>query len=81
MEIYGILNMKFIIQTILIVATTRPETMFGDLQSQYTLKIKSELDRKKVVIPLTNKIIPIISDEYADPKRIWCCKNHPSPWL
>ena len=24
---------------------------------------------KKVVIPLTNKIIPIISDEYADPKK------------
>ena len=52
----------------IIVATTRPETIFGDVaiavhpdDSKY-----SELIGKTVVIPLTGREIPIITDEYVD---------------
>ncbi|NLV85122.1 MAG: valine--tRNA ligase [Spirochaetales bacterium] len=50
------------------VATTRPETMFGDvavavnpLDERYTALIGKEL-----ILPLTNKAIPIIADSYVD---------------
>ena len=52
----------------LVVATTRPETMFGDT----AVAINPEDDRYKelsetrVKLPLTNRIIPIIKDGYVD---------------
>lgn len=50
------------------IATTRPETMLGDT----AIAVHPEDDRyreligKKVVLPLVNKKIPIIADEYVD---------------
>ncbi len=50
------------------VATTRPETMFGDT----ALAVNPEDDRykayvgKTVIMPITGKEIPIIADEYVD---------------
>lgn len=52
------------------VATVRPETIFGDV----AVAVNPEDERfahlvgKKVIIPLTNRAIPIITDNYADPK-------------
>jgi valyl-tRNA synthetase len=53
----------------LIVATTRPETMLGDValavhpdDERYT-----DLIGKSVVLPIANIEIPIIADEYVDP--------------
>lgn len=52
----------------LVVATTRPETMLGDL----AVAVNPNDDRyksyvgKKVLLPLVNREIPIISDEYVD---------------
>jgi valyl-tRNA synthetase len=53
---------------VLIVATTRPETMLGDSavaihpnDTRY-----KHLIGKKVILPLTNRQIPIIKDEYVD---------------
>ncbi len=53
-----------------VVATTRPETMLGDEaiavnpnDPRYT-----QLIGKKVLLPLQNKTIPIIADEFVDPK-------------
>ena len=52
------------------VATTRPETLFGDVavavnpgDSRYKKYIG-----KKVILPVLNKLIPIIEDEHADPE-------------
>ncbi len=52
----------------IIVATTRPETMFGDVAIAVHPSDKkySELIGKKVVIPLSGREIPIITDEYVD---------------
>ena len=52
----------------IIVATTRPETIFGDVAIAVHPDDKkySELVGKTVVIPLTGKEIPIIADEYVD---------------
>jgi len=52
-----------------VVATTRPETLFGDV----AVAVNPEDDRYKNLIgghlhlPLTNRTIPIIADEYCDP--------------
>ena len=53
------------------VATTRPETMLGDMavavhpdDERY-----SDLVGKMVVLPLTGREIPIIADEYSDPEK------------
>ena len=54
--------------TFLTVATTRPETMLGDV----ALMVHPDDDRykkyigKSVILPLLNKEIPIIADEYVD---------------
>lgn len=54
----------------LVVATTRPETMFGDV----AIAVNPEDDRykkfigKEVILPLTNREIPVIADEYVDPE-------------
>ncbi|EKB58369.1 valine--tRNA ligase [Bergeyella zoohelcum] len=52
----------------LTVATTRPETIFGDVavcinpnDERYT-----HLKGKKVIVPIVNRVIPIIEDEYID---------------
>lgn len=54
--------------THLVVATTRPETMLGDV----ALMVHPEDERyqhligKTVTLPLVNKLIPIIADDYVD---------------
>jgi valyl-tRNA synthetase len=54
----------------LIVATTRPETMLGD--SAVAVNPNDEryqhLIGKEIALPLTSRKIPIIGDDYADPK-------------
>ena len=55
-------------QDTLIIATTRPETIFGDT----AICINPNDDRfthlkgKKAIVPLCNRVIPIIEDEYVD---------------
>ncbi len=53
------------------VATTRPETMLGDTavavhpeDARY-----KHLVGKTVLLPLTNRAIPIVADEYSDPEK------------
>ena len=52
------------------VATTRPETLFGDT----AVAVNPEDERykhligKNVVLPIVNKLIPIVADEHADPE-------------
>lgn len=52
----------------IIVATTRPETIFGDVAIAVHPSDKkySELIGKTVMIPLSGRQIPIIADEYVD---------------
>ena len=52
----------------IIVATTRPETIFGDVAIAVHPDDKkySELVGKTVVVPLSGREIPIIADEYVD---------------
>ncbi len=53
------------------VATTRPETMFGDV----ALAVNKEDERYQkyigslAILPLVNREIPIIADEHADPEK------------
>lgn len=52
------------------IATTRPETLFGDTAVAVNPSDKryKHLIGKKVILPLVNKLIPIIEDLYADPE-------------
>lgn len=52
------------------VATTRPETLFGDtaVAVNPTDKRYKHLISKNVILPVVNKLIPIIGDEHADPE-------------
>lgn len=52
------------------VATTRPETLFGDTAVAFNPNDKryKDLIGKNVVLPIVNKLIPIIGDEHADPE-------------
>ncbi len=53
------------------VATTRPETMLGDVAVAVhpeNEKLKHLIGRK-AVLPLVGKLIPIIGDDYADPEK------------
>ncbi len=52
----------------LLVATTRPETMFGDTAVAVNPKDERYKDviGKKVILPIKNKPIPVIADEYVD---------------
>ncbi|MBU8911281.1 MAG: valine--tRNA ligase [Desulfobacterales bacterium] len=54
----------------LTVATTRPETMFGDtaVAVNPTDDRFKNLEEKEVLLPLTDRIIPIIKDNYVDTK-------------
>ena len=63
------------------VATTRPETLFGDT----AVAVNPEDERykhligKNVVLPIVNKLIPIIGDEHADiTKGTGCVKITPA---
>lgn len=53
------------------VATTRPETLFGDT----AVAVNPEDERykhligKNVVLPIVNKLIPIVADEHADMEK------------
>ena len=53
----------------LVVATTRPETMLGD--SAVAVHPEDERYRdligRRIRLPLTHRIVPIISDDYVDP--------------
>ena len=51
-----------------IVATTRPETMLGDTAVAVNPKDKryKKLVGKKLILPLVNREIPIIADEFVD---------------
>ena len=51
-----------------VVATTRPETIMGDTAMCINPKdVKNRwLSGKKVVVPLVNRTIPVIEDEYVD---------------
>ncbi len=51
-----------------IVATTRPETIMGDTAMCINPKDpkNSHLKGKRVVVPLVNRVIPVIEDEYVD---------------
>ena len=53
------------------IATTRPETMFGDTAvaiSKDNEKLK-HLIGKECIIPIINRIIPIVADDHADPEK------------
>ncbi len=52
------------------VATTRPETLFGDTAVAVNPKDKryNHLIGKNAILPVVNKLIPIIADEHADPE-------------
>lgn len=65
----------------LVVATTRPETMLGD--SAVAVHPGDEryqhLIGKSVLLPLCNRLIPIVADEYADPEKgTGCVKITPA---
>jgi valyl-tRNA synthetase len=50
------------------IATTRPETMLGDVAVMVNPKDKRYQDiiSKEVQLPISNRIVPIIADEYVD---------------
>lgn len=52
------------------VATTRPETLFGDTAVAVNPNDEryKDLIGKNVVLPIVNKLIPIIGDEHANPE-------------
>lgn len=52
----------------IVVATTRPETIFGDTAVCINPNDErySFLKGKKVIVPIVNRAIPIIEDEYVD---------------
>lgn len=53
------------------IATTRPETMFGDTAvavSKDNEKLKHLID-KECIIPIINRAIPIVADDHADPEK------------
>ena len=52
------------------VATTRPETLFGDTAVAVNPEDKryKDLIGKNVILPIVGKKIPIIGDEHADPE-------------
>ena len=59
------------LSTCLVIATTRPETMLGD----GAVAVHPDDDRykhlvgRRVMLPLANRLIPIIADEYSDPTK------------
>ena len=63
------------------IATTRPETLFGDTAVAVNPKDKryKKYVGKNVVLPIVNKLIPVITDEHADmEKGTGCVKITPA---
>ena len=63
------------------VATTRPETLFGDTAVAVNEKDEryKHLIGKNVILPIVNRLIPIIADEHADPEKgTGCVKITPA---
>ncbi len=63
------------------VATTRPETLFGDTAVAVNPKDEryNKLIGKNVILPIVNRLIPIIGDEHADmEKGTGCVKITPA---
>lgn len=58
-------------ETFVTIATTRPETMLADTG----IAVHPDDDRyrhlvgKKCILPIVNRIIPIVADDYADPEK------------
>ncbi|NDV65332.1 valine--tRNA ligase [Bacteroides sp. 224] len=54
--------------TYAVVATTRPETIMGDVAMCINPNDpkNQHLKGKKVIVPLVNRVIPVIEDEYVD---------------
>ena len=55
----------------IVVATSRPETMFGDVAIAVhpdDARYKGMIG-KKVILPLTDREIPVIADNYPDPEK------------
>ncbi|AWL79253.1 valine--tRNA ligase [Capnocytophaga canimorsus] len=52
----------------LMVATTRPETIFGDIAVCINPNDEryKHLKGKRVIVPIVNRVVPIIEDEYVD---------------
>ncbi|HEX2590396.1 MAG TPA: valine--tRNA ligase, partial [Rhizomicrobium sp.] len=55
----------------IMVATTRPETMFGDtaVAVHPSDERYKDLIGKNVILPLSNRAIPIVADEHSDPEK------------
>src|SRR5688500_11920187 len=55
----------------IVVATTRPETMLGDtaVAVHPTDERYKALVGRKVRLPIADRLIPIVADEYADPEK------------
>ena len=75
---YPVLDNFGDISEYMLVSTTRPETILGDT----ALAVNPEDERyqnligKKVRVPLTNREVEIVADEYADPQfGTGCCQN------
>src|SRR6267378_3102691 len=53
-----------------VIATTRPETMLGDVAVAVNPKDEryTKLVGKRVQLPLTGRTIPVIADDYVDPE-------------
>jgi len=62
--------LKDIKDKFVIVATTRPETMLGDTAVAVNPRDKryKKLIGKTVILPLQNREIPILADDFVDPK-------------
>ncbi|MEB8434549.1 valine--tRNA ligase [Cocleimonas sp. KMM 6892] len=65
----------------LVVATTRPETMLGDsgVAVHPTDERFAHLVGKNILLPLVDRLIPIVTDEHADPEKgTGCVKITPA---
>ncbi len=53
------------------VATTRPETLFGDTAVAVNPKDDryKDLIGKQVLVPIVNRVVPIVGDDYADMEK------------
>ena len=53
------------------VATTRPETLFGDTAVAVNPKDDryKDLIGKEVLVPIVNRVVPIVGDDYADMEK------------
>ncbi|EPE37275.1 valyl-tRNA synthetase, ValRS [Candidatus Photodesmus katoptron Akat1] len=68
-------------QNYVIVATTRPETILGDTAVAVNPKDfrYKDLIGKKILLPITNRLIPIIADDHANMKKgTGCVKITPA---